>query len=40
MGRSKGHMVLIETYWNVNKDVAVMMALLKIVLIETYWNVN
>ena len=32
--------VLIETYWNVNKDVVDAMQKTRQVLIETYWNVN
>ncbi len=32
--------VLIETYWNVNKDVVDAMQRTRQVLIETYWNVN
>ena len=32
--------VLIETYWNVNKDVVDAMQKTREVLIETYWNVN
>ena len=32
--------VLIETYWNVNRDVVDAMQKTRQVLIETYWNVN
>ena len=33
-------LVLIETYWNVNKNEYKKEALVDFVLIETYWNVN
>ncbi len=32
--------VLIETYWNVNREVSRVPACFTVVLIETYWNVN
>ena len=32
--------VLIETYWNVNAFMALLLYYLNAVLIETYWNVN
>ena len=32
--------VLIETYWNVNLEVLILMLSQNLVLIETYWNVN
>ena len=32
--------VLIETYWNVKKDVRTATGLSVAVLIETYWNVK
>ena len=37
---SKGTMVLIETYWNVNSNLGGMAVDVNKVLIETYWNVN
>ena len=39
-GINAGRSVLIETYWNVNRDDRVRPGGHPQVLIETYWNVN
>ena len=34
------NLVLIETYWNVNREIQSDHFKVEFVLIETYWNVN